>query len=118
MIIVFLTLLSYYLIFTQINRKEKAGKINYEIDGISIVICAKNEYFNLKNNLSKFYNQQQVNYEIVVVNDCSTDGTADFLDEELKSNSLLKVLHLANHDNSNLKFEKICFAKRSGAGKI
>lgn len=111
MIIVFLTLLSYYLIFTQINRKGKADKINYEIDGISIVICAKNEYHNLKNNLSKFYNQKQVNYEIIVVNDASTDQTADFLDNELKNNNLLKVLHLTNHNNSNLKGKRYALQK-------
>lgn len=117
MIIVFLTLLSYYLIFTQINRKGKAGKINCEIDGISIVICAKNEYQNLKNNLFKFYNQQQVNYEIIVVNDGSTDQTADFLNNELKNNSLLKVLHLTHHNHSNLKGKRYALQKGIEAAK-
>lgn len=103
MIFVFLTLLSYYLIFTQINRKDKATEIKQKISGISIVICAKNELENLKRNLNKFYNQHEINYEIIVVNDCSVDDSASFLNEELEKNNLLKVLHLSNHKSSHLK---------------
>jgi poly-beta-1,6-N-acetyl-D-glucosamine synthase len=61
------------LIFYKHKTKQKKEQ------GVSIVICAHNEYENLKKNLDRFLNQNYRSYEIVVVNDCSTDQTLDLL---------------------------------------
>ena len=47
--------------------------------GISVVICAKNEAHNLENFLPKVLTQDYPEYEVIVVNDCSTDHTEDLL---------------------------------------
>jgi len=46
---------------------------------VSVLICAKDEADNLRKNLSYVLEQQYANYEVVVVNDCSQDETADVL---------------------------------------
>ncbi len=46
---------------------------------ISIVICAKNEADNLQNNLYHFLNQTYRSFEIIVVDDNSTDATRSIL---------------------------------------
>ncbi len=48
---------------------------------VSILICAKNEATNLKNNLPLWINQNDSNFEIVVVNDFSIDESQIILDQ-------------------------------------
>lgn len=70
---------------------------------VSILVCAKNELKNLKRLLPRLYNQAYSNYEIIVVDDKSNDGTYDFLLEEVKKTELLKVVtvtHTPGHINS------------------
>ena len=46
---------------------------------VSIVICAKNEEGNLKKNLPMVLEQDYPDYEVIVVNDASTDKSDDVL---------------------------------------
>ena len=46
---------------------------------VSVVICAKNEEHNLGKNLPLILEQDYPDFEVVVVNDCSHDGTEDLL---------------------------------------
>ncbi len=65
--------------------------------GVSVVICARNELDNLKNNLGLFFEQDHPEFEIVVVNDCSVDGTDWYLRELAEQHSNLKVATLTDH---------------------
>ena len=47
---------------------------------VSVIICARNEEDNLRENLPFILNQDYKNYEVIVVNDCSTDDTESVLD--------------------------------------
>ena len=46
---------------------------------VSVVVCARNEEFNLKILLPLLIDQSHPEYEIIVVSDRSTDGSIDFL---------------------------------------
>lgn len=46
---------------------------------VSVVICAKNERQNLEKNLPLFLEQDYPEFEVIVVNDCSTDETEALL---------------------------------------
>jgi glycosyltransferase involved in cell wall biosynthesis len=46
---------------------------------VSVVICAKNEQQNLEKNLPLFLGQDYPEFEVIVVNDCSTDETEALL---------------------------------------
>lgn len=59
---------------------------------VSVIICAHNELHNLKALLPLLYRQRYKNFEIIVVDDCSDDGTLDFLNHEKKQQPLLKVV--------------------------
>jgi poly-beta-1,6-N-acetyl-D-glucosamine synthase len=58
---------------------------------ISVIICAKNEARNLLNNLPAILTQKHKNYEVIVVNDCSTDNTDEVLGEFLKKYKHLRT---------------------------
>ena len=66
---------------------------------VSIVIAARNELNNLQQLLPKLYSQHHENFEIVVVDDRSDDGTYDYLYEENKLQPLLKVVTVKDTPN-------------------
>ncbi|ACU03645.1 glycosyltransferase [Pedobacter heparinus] len=59
---------------------------------LSVVICARNETENLKQYLPVVLQQNYANYEVVVVNDRSWDGTKDLLEEFSKQYKHLKIV--------------------------
>lgn len=69
----------YYLGFLfsfAIKRAETRLKKNIPI---SIIVCAKNEGENLKKNLPLILQQEYSNFEVVLVNDSSSDETLDIM---------------------------------------
>lgn len=77
----------------------KIKKKTTKTQAVSVVICAKNEYYNLKENLPVILKQDYADYEVVVVNDFSDDETAVLLDNLKKEHSHLKVINLTRNLN-------------------
>ena len=103
------------------HKSSKAGEAS-DASGISIIICAFDELDNLKSLLPNLYQQDYQEFEIIVVNDKSNDGTYEFLLEECKANPLLKMVDIdrtPEHINSKkyaitlgikvAKYEKLLF---------
>lgn len=61
-------------------------------EAVSVIVCAHNEKENLQRLLPKLYAQNFKRFEIVVVDDRSTDGTLEFLHQEKKNHPNLKVV--------------------------
>lgn len=59
---------------------------------VSVIICAKNEAENLKNLIPELANQNYPSYEIIVVNDNSTDKTKEVVEEFQLIYSNLKLV--------------------------
>jgi glycosyltransferase involved in cell wall biosynthesis len=84
----FIQLVFYLFIFSKpLFFKQKGGK--EEKHPVSVIICARNEAKNLKKYLSRVLEQDWPEYEVIVVNDCSTDET-----EEVLSKFSSKYKHL------------------------
>lgn len=81
----------YWLFFYALKNPEKLTQRTLE--PISIIICAHNEYHNLKEYLPKILSQKNVSYEVIVVNDRSTDKSLSFL--ESITSPLLKVVSIS-----------------------
>ncbi|HEX2919752.1 MAG TPA: glycosyltransferase [Bacteroidales bacterium] len=81
----------YYLYFYLAisTKKPIEKKVNHE--PVSIIICARNEEENLRNFLPSILEQDYPAYEVIVVNDCSEDGTYLVLGEYLKKYQNLRV---------------------------
>ncbi|MCF8344002.1 MAG: glycosyltransferase, partial [Bacteroidales bacterium] len=61
---------------------------------VSVVISAKNEYSNLKKHLPLIIDQDYPDFEVLVVDDASTDESDELLDEMEKQYERLKVIHI------------------------
>lgn len=85
----------FYLLLTFIGIFKKSKKTS-ELKPVSIVIAARNEIENLKVLLPKLYGQQYHDFEIIVVDDQSNDGTEDWAREEEERNSKLRYIRINN----------------------
>jgi biofilm PGA synthesis N-glycosyltransferase PgaC len=63
---------------------------------VSVIICARNEKENLIQYLPAVLEQNYPDFEVVVVNDRSWDGTRDLLEEMSKQYRHLRVVHVAD----------------------
>lgn len=71
--------------------KDKTTK---EKSPLSVVICARNEAFNLERNLKFVLEQDYQDFEVIVVNDCSTDNTDEVLGEYLSKYNNLRITNI------------------------
>ncbi len=89
----------YYTIV--IHRKLASYKIDdpgtSDESPVSVIICARNELGNLKKNLRSFLEQDHPDFEVVVVNDCSNDGTDWYLRDLSAEHKNLKVVTISDH---------------------
>ena len=63
---------------------------------ISVIIAARNEERNIKKSLSSIISQNYENYEIIVVNDRSTDRTHEIADNIARQENRVKLLKIEN----------------------
>lgn len=109
----------YLLIFSRLAFWQKNNTIKKESDfPISVIICARNEANNLKENLPAVFAQKYVNFEVVLVNDRSTDETAAVLAHFAENNSHAKVVHIPdNVTTDHHKGKKFALSKGIQAAK-
>ena len=69
---------------------------------VSIIICARNEAENLKKTLPRFLTQNYRSYEVIVVNDGSTDNTQKVLLDIQKTTSILRLVTLGDQDKTTV----------------
>lgn len=85
----------YYLgLYSKMHRLNKAVKkekipYNNEYPPISVIICARNESENLLRNLPSVLEQDYPNFEVIVINDGSTDESEEVLSNFEKTYSNL-----------------------------
>lgn len=94
--IVFLIQAYFYFkyFFPFVSKNNKPSTANQNKDAVSVIICAHNELKNLQQNLHFFLNQECEDYEVIVVNDRSDDGSNEWLNDQEKLYSHLKSIHI------------------------
>jgi len=84
-----------FLFSFAIKRAETRLKKNIQI---SIIICAKNEAENLKKNLPLILNQEYPNFEVVLVNDSSSDDTLEIMKTFVANHSNIKLVDVKTNE--------------------
>lgn len=106
---IFLLLQLYYLLF--VYRKLKVYKIkglkeDSEYPPLSVIVCARNEESNLRMYLSEILEQEYPLYEVIVVNDCSSDDSNWVLKEFKQRYKHLRTIDISEnvHTRHGKKF--------------
>jgi biofilm PGA synthesis N-glycosyltransferase PgaC len=89
----------YYLLanHTRLTRYVPRQELPIPTIPVSVIISARNEARNLTENLPYILQQNYPNYEVVVINDCSTDGSDMILLEIKQEFPHLKIVTITEH---------------------
>ncbi|NOZ35936.1 MAG: glycosyltransferase [Chlorobi bacterium] len=87
-------LLYYFLIYRNVLRRDEEHENTGLLPPLTVIISAKNEAENLRNFLPLILNQSYSEFELIVVNDASTDGTKNILSEFQSSYNNLQVIEI------------------------
>lgn len=89
----------YWGVFSRFAFAKSKEISESECPPVSIVVCARDEYANLKNFLPKLLEQDYPEFEVLVVNDFSSDDSDILLEEMKKKYSHLHTFTLSQHLN-------------------
>lgn len=90
---------------SQTDKKEEYQ--DKDIKSVSVIIIAKNESENLKKNLPAILNQNYPNFEVIVVNDGSTDESQNYLELLSKQDSRLYSTFLPISEDKEVERRRI-----------
>ena len=78
--------------------KQKTSKNQFK-EPVSVIICAKNEAQNLFENLPFFINQNYPNFELVLINDRSSDNTLEVIEQfKIDFPEQIKIVDVAENE--------------------
>lgn len=103
--------LYYLLVFARLNFVRPFKGLPEFLPPASVIICAKNEAQNLAQYLKVVLIQQYKQYEVIVVNDQSTDNTIDVLVEFYLRNKNLKIVNVAPGEDKTNSGKKYALQK-------
>ncbi len=84
----------YALVFSRLAYGREHRFDPDEYPPVSVVICAKNEAENLRRNLKIIFIQNYPTYEVIVVNDQSTDDTINVVSDFFSRNTNLRLFNI------------------------
>tara|TARA_R110000868_G_scaffold147359_5_gene368812 strand:+ start:742 stop:1854 length:1113 start_codon:yes stop_codon:yes gene_type:complete len=96
-VVVIIQALFYLIIFQKFAflKPKKKRKKNIPV---SIIICAKNEAKNLQNFLPSLISQDYKDFEIVLINDASSDNTLEVMEGFSKKHEHIKIVDVKNNE--------------------
>jgi len=95
----FIVQIFYYGFFFLKFARYQEPPTSAKTEGVSVVICARNEYHQLKENLPLILGQEYPDFEVVVVNHASEDDTAFLLSKMAEQYPQLKIVEIRQNLN-------------------
>jgi len=84
----------FYRIFGKLAFYKSTPSTKNNLEPLTVIIAARNEFKNLQKNLRSILEQDYPNFEVLVVNDCSWDDSQKFLEEMQEQYKHLHVSQL------------------------
>lgn len=88
-----------WTVYSQIAFRRKKSEYNSNLPPVSVVITARNEHHNLLHNLKPILEQDYPLFEVVVVNDQSSDDSEFYLKSIESQYQNLKIVNIKNPIN-------------------
>lgn len=93
-LVVFVQLLYYWMIYSRLAFFKQKNEFARNDQPVSVIVCARDEYYNLKENLPKLLQQDYPVFEVVVVNHGSEDDTQYLLRDMALDFPNLKIVNV------------------------
>lgn len=103
---VVLTNVLFFIRFSKFSLTSDTSNKEGKDYPVSVIVCAKNEAENLLKNIPYILYQDHSDFEVILINDASTDNTQEVIDEFVTSDSRVKSVHIENNEAfwSNKKY--------------
>lgn len=89
---------TYYLLFSIFAFSKTSQKEVMPDLPISLLICAKNEAKNLTKHIPLWLNQNHQDFELILINDASTDDTLEVMVSFAEQDSRIKIVDVKNNE--------------------
>lgn len=102
----------FFLVFIFAKTKPQQPKI---VPPVSVIVCAKNEEDNLKKNIPKLLEQDYPDFEIILINDASSDHTEQVMEAFKMENANVEYVNVRNNERfwGNKKYALTLGIKRA-----
>jgi len=111
---------AYYLLFSKFSFSKPSEFKRDTKFPISVIVCAKNEAKNLQANLPYILAQEYPDFELILINDSSSDETLDVMEAFSENNKSIQVVNVKNNENfwGNKKYSLTLGIKRAKNSKL
>lgn len=111
---------AYYLLFSRFSFSQPSEfKANHTFP-VSVIVCAKNEAKNLQENIPYILAQDHPDFELILINDSSSDDTQDVMEAFSEEDKRIQVVNVKKNENfwSNKKYALTLGIKRAKNSKL
>ncbi|TBW27559.1 glycosyltransferase [Gramella sp. KN1008] len=96
-IVVTLISLIYFFSFFSFATAGSKTQLHPQVP-ISVIICAKNEAENIANFLPSILEQDYPDFEVIIINDASSDNTLEIIEEFQKNDPRIQIVDVQNNE--------------------
>lgn len=89
---------AYYLLFSTFSFLKQAPLVKKKPYPVSLIVCAKNEAENLRNNIPRYLTQKYPHFELILINDASTDDTLFVMEAFQKTDARIQIVNVASNE--------------------
>ncbi|MGJ8667442.1 MAG: glycosyltransferase [Patiriisocius sp.] len=99
-VVTFILFLFYFLFsrFSFAKISEENTNTSISTFPVSLIVCAKNEAENLKQNIPLWLEQNHPDFELILINDASNDDTLEIMESFAETDSRIKICNVENNE--------------------
>lgn len=110
----------YFLLFSKLFFFKFPEKIALQSYPVSLIVCAKNEAENLKKHIPLWLQQEYSHFELILINDASTDETLAVMESFAVDNPIIQIVNVKNNEAfwGNKKYALTLGIKRAKSERL
>lgn len=116
-LVAIIQLVYHFRVFGKLLKKAPKTELPQKWQSVSVVVCARSEYENLQKLVPAILAQQYPDFELVIIDDASWDGTTGYLEELQLTDPRIKTVFVSEDMKKNSKGKKLALTLGIKAAK-